>query len=198
MKKDPETDFLAQYITEVKEGLDRLDLQSLEKIKEALLSAHAKGSTVFVLGNGGSATTASHFACDLAKGTLEDTDKKRKRFRVVCLADSISLLTAWANDTDYSLVFREQLINLLGPEDVVVAFSTSGNSPNVVRAIEYANELGALTIGFTGSPGGRLGQIAKLRLIVPLESVTKVEDIHILLQHALCLQLRRELSARKG
>lgn len=182
--------FLRQYVEEVKQGLDSLDFRQLERIRNILLAAYERGATIFALGNGGSATTASHFACDLAKGTISGGSKKR--FRVVSLVDSTSLLTAWGNDEEYSQVFREQLVNLLQPGDVVVAFSTSGNSPNVLRAIEYAREVEAITVGFTGFQGGKLHKLVELGMVVPLDSVTKVEDIHILLQHALCVWLRKE------
>lgn len=145
------------------------------------------------MGNGGSAATASHFACDLAKGTTMDNPSMRKRFKVTALTDNVPLLTAWANDIDYENMFVEQLKNLLEEGDLVIAISGSGNSKNVLKAVEYANTRAAKTVGLTGFEGGRLKDMVKECLIVPSNSIERIEDVHLILEHLLCSYLRKLL-----
>ncbi|GAI36016.1 unnamed protein product, partial [marine sediment metagenome] len=155
MKGKDRMSFVEEYLRELKETLDKLPYSQIEKIKDILLEAYREDKKVFIMGNGGSAATASHFACDLAKGTV-GKDDSRKRFKVIALTDSVPILTAWANDTAYENIFLEQLKNLLDAGDVVIAISGSGNSKNVIKAVEYANVQKALTIGLTGFKGGNL------------------------------------------
>ncbi len=157
---------------------------------EILFACHERDGTVFVLGNGGSAATASHFACDLAKGT--QTPGVRP-FRVIPLTDNMPLLTAWANDTNYERVFAEQLKTLVRSGDVVLAISASGNSPNVLHAVDMANAMGAMTIAFTGETGGEVRTLAALTLRVPGGSIEQVEDAHTAIAHSLCIALRERL-----
>ena len=162
----------------------------LESAAEMLLACHRRGGTVFVLGNGGSAATASHFVCDLAKGTRIDG---LPAFRVLSLTDNVPLITAWANDTSYDRVFAEQLSALVRPGDVLVAISASGNSPNVLAATRVARQLGAATVAFTGQSGGRLARLAELTIRVPARAVEQVEDAHLAIAHSLCVALRVRL-----
>ncbi len=148
------------------------------------------------MGNGGSAATASHFACDLAKGTTMGKGDLTPRFRVTTLTDNVPLLTAWSNDADYSSVFLEQLRNILEPGDVVIAISASGNSENVVRATEYANANLAITVVLTGFEGGKLKKIAQECLIVPSHSMERIEDVHLILEHLICSWLRNEIQPK--
>lgn len=165
-----------------------LSPEKLERVLEILLSAHREGRKVFVLGNGGSASTASHFACDLGKGTAAPG---AARFRVISIADNLAVLTAWANDCTYEMVFKEQLENLLEPGDVVVGISASGNSANVIRAVEYANQRGAVTVGFLGFGGGRLREFVQLDITVSSRNYGQVEDFHLTLNHILTQYLSR-------
>lgn len=181
--------FVENYLRELKETLDKLPSPQLERIKDILLGAYREDKKVFIMGNGGSAATASHFACDLAKGTAGNDDA-RKRFKVIALTDSLPIITAWANDTAYENIFLEQLRNLLDAGDVVIAISASGNSGNILKAVEYANTQKALTIGFTGFRGGRLGGIVQECLTVPSDSMEQIEDVHLILEHILCSWLR--------
>lgn len=169
-----------------------MPLGLLESAAKALLECHRRGGTVFVLGNGGSAATASHFVCDLAKGTRTDGFPA---FRVLSLTDNVPLMTAWANDTSYDRVFAEQLSALVRPGDVVIAISASGNSPNVLAATRVARQLGAATIALTGQSGGRLGRLAELTIRVPAHSIEQVEDAHLAIAHSLCVALRAQLRA---
>jgi D-sedoheptulose 7-phosphate isomerase len=154
----------------------------IEKIGKKLLEAREAGNTIYIMGNGGSASTASHMACDLLKSCI---DSGKNRFRAISLTDNTAVFSAWANDTSYDHVFAEQLKNFLTEKDVVIGISGSGNSKNIINAVEFANKLGAYTIGLTGMGGGKLAKIAKLSLIVPNDNMWRVEDIHLLLNHLL-------------
>lgn len=164
----------------------------LARAASMLLDCRERDGTVFVLGNGGSAATASHFACDLAKGTQVTGSAP---FRVVPLTDNVPLLTAWANDTSYDRVFAELLAPLVRSRDVVVMISASGNSPNVLAAAEVARQAGASTLALTGKTGGRLGRLADLTIRVPAEPIEQVEDAHVVIAHSLCVAIRRHLHA---
>lgn len=181
---------IQRYLDEMKYMLDALPLERIQDVVDVLLSANYVGSTVFILGNGGSAATASHFACDLAKGTITPG---RPRFRVIALTDNMPLVTAWSNDVDYEQVFAEQLSGLIGRGDVVVAISGSGNSPNVLRAVELARRMGGITIGFSGFAGGRLSTLVDVPVVVPCDCMEQIEDVHTILCHLTCTVLRERL-----
>jgi len=189
MKGKDRMSFVEHYLRELKETLDKLPYSQIERIKDILLAAYRENKKVFIMGNGGSAATASHFACDLAKGTA-GKDDSRKRFKVIALTDSVPIITAWANDTAYQNIFLEQLKNLLDAGDVVIAINGSGNSKNVIKAVEYANAQKALTIGLTGFGGGKLKGMVQECLIVPSHSLEQIEDVHLILEHILCSWLR--------
>lgn len=179
------------YLEEVRHVLTALPLEAIGEVVDVLLSANYVGSTVFTAGNGGSAATASHFACDLAKGTaLPD----RPRFRAVALTDNVPLMTAWSNDIAYESLFAEQLRNLIQRGDVLVAFSGSGNSANILRAVEVAREVGGITIGFTGFEGGKLAGMVDVPVVVPCARMEQIEDVHLLLCHLVCTVLRERLA----
>lgn len=183
---------IRKYLNEVRLVLSALPEDRVAEVVDVLLSANYVGSTVFALGNGGSASTASHFACDLAKGTITPG---RPRFRVVALTDNVPLMTAWSNDTAYENVFAEQLHALMNRGDVVVAFSGSGNSPNVLRAVELARRVGAITIGFSGFAGGQLAELVDVPVIVPCSCMEQIEDVHLTLCHLICTVLKERLLA---
>ncbi|MBA3945697.1 MAG: SIS domain-containing protein [Herpetosiphonaceae bacterium] len=170
-----------------------MPFSSIAEVAEILFACHEQDGTVFVLGNGGSAATASHFACDLAKGTQTPGVTP---FRVMPLTDNMPLLTAWANDTSYERVFAEQLKTLVRPGDVVLVISVSGNSPNVLHAVDTANAMGAMTIALAGESGGEVGKLAALTLRVPGGSIEQVEDAHSAITHSLCVALRERLRSR--
>lgn len=173
---------ITSYLEELKTVLERFPVDEIERVVDILLDARRTGATVFVLGNGGSAATASHFACDLGKSA---TSPGVPRFRVVALTDNVPLLTAWANDTDYVNVFSEQLQNLLRPGDVVIAISGSGNSPNVLKAVEVGRQAGATTIGLTGFEGGKLKDLVDICIVVPANHMGQAEDGHMILDHVI-------------
>jgi D-sedoheptulose 7-phosphate isomerase len=174
------------YLTEVQETIDQMDQEPIERVIQTLHDARLNYQQVFVLGNGGSAATASHFVCDLAKNTRLPGCPD---LRAIGLADNMAILSAYANDEGYENVFAQQLKNLVRADDVVIAISTSGNSPNVLNAVEMANQLGATTIGFTGRDGGQLGPIVRIEVRVPNQHADQIEDVHLMLAHLISRSL---------
>jgi D-sedoheptulose 7-phosphate isomerase len=183
---------LDTYLTELAAALTATPRAPLEAIGQALWETYQRDGTIIVCGNGGSAASASHFACDLAKWTIS---AGRRRVRALALTDNIPVMTAWSNDTAYDRVFVEQLMSLYRPGDTLVAISGSGNSPNVLRAVEWANTQGAVTIGMSGFNGGRLAQLARIALVVPNHLMPQVEDVHMALCHALAVSLGERVGA---
>ena len=181
--------FVDAYIDELKVTLDQLSEEVIEQVMDVLHDARLDNRQVFILGNGGSASTASHFVCDLGKNTRI---RGVLNFRVMGLTDNMALFSALANDEGYENVFAQQLGNYLQPGDIVIGISTSGNSPNVVNAIQFANSYGAKTIGFTGFSSGELGTMVDIDLHVPSHSIEHVEDIHLVLEHLITKALRQK------
>lgn len=184
---------IERYWTEMQEVLQGVSSRAIERAADMLLECYGGEGTVFVLGNGGSAATASHIACDLAKGTRNDF---APAFRVVALTDNVPLMTAWANDTSYERVFAEQLTALVRPRDLVIVISCSGTSSNVVMAARAAEGAGAMTIALTGGTGGLLYRTCDLTIRVPAGCIEQVEDAHLIIGHSLCVALRERLRAR--
>lgn len=186
---------LQGYWRDVIDAASTIDQEILETAAATLLACHERGRVVFVAGNGGSAATASHFACDLAKGTRGGGPPT---FRVAALTDNMPVLTAWANDVGYERVFAEQLVSLAQPGDVLVAISVSGNSPNIIAAVEAARLHGLTTIALTSRTGGRLAQIADVVVSVPSDNMEVVEDAHSIVAHSLCVTAREWLASHPG
>lgn len=183
-------DVIEHYWQGLASIIEVMPFDMLTKVAELLLDCYRRGSTVFILGNGGSAATASHFACDLAKGTQV---RGLPAFRVISLSDNVPLMSAWANDTNYDRIFSEQLATLVRPEDIVIAISASGNSPNILKAARMARQSDAITIALTGQDGGKLSRIADFTIFVPSQSIEQVEDAHLVIAHSLCVVLREQL-----
>lgn len=173
-------DLVSGYLNTVGELLLNMPSKKLEEISEMLLDAYRTGKQVLIVGNGGSAATASHLCCDLQKSVSLEGGKK---FRVMSLTDNIPVMTAWANDFDYSDVFAQQVNTWAQPGDLVIAISGSGNSRNVIKAIEAAKEIGATTIGLTGFDGGLLATVAEHSVIVPSNDMQHIEDVHMVFSH---------------
>ena len=163
--------------------------QVFEKIFNILKIARDSGNQVFVMGNGGSASTASHFVADLLKTSIT---KDNKRFKAISLSDNIPVLLAWSNDESYDNVFSNQLENFLEKDDVVIGISGSGNSKNVLNAIQLANEKHATTIGLNGKGGGKLSEIVKINLTVKSDDMLTIETIHLLICHLLTTMIRSD------
>jgi D-sedoheptulose 7-phosphate isomerase len=173
----------ATYKQHVLEAIERIDLNKVHRAVEWFREARDSGRAIFVCGNGGSASTASHFVCDMVKGASHN---RRTRFRIQALTDSVPTLTAYSNDVGYDVVFVEQLRNFAGPGDLFMGISGSGNSPNVVRAMEYANSIGCNTIALTGRDGGKLGPLAQLNIHVDVPHMGRIEDAHMIVCHMIC------------
>ncbi|MGC8878584.1 MAG: SIS domain-containing protein [Anaerolineae bacterium] len=185
-------DPVEQYIEGLQSCLAQLPLDHVRAVIGVLQYARFHHRQVFIMGNGGSAATASHFACDLGKGTAVP---ELPRFRVIALTDNTALFSAYANDLGYEWVFAEQLANLLQPGDVVIAISGSGSSANILRALELARQRQAVTIGFTGFGGGKMKELVDLCVIVPSTCMEQIEDVHLMLEHLVCSCLRQSTQA---
>jgi D-sedoheptulose 7-phosphate isomerase len=183
--------YLAQYLGELTHALDGVSADRFEEFVELLHSAYEQEHQIFLMGNGGSGATASHFVCDLNKGV---TFGLPKRFRVFCLNDNVPTLMAYANDVSYEDIFVEPLKNFFRRGDLVIGVSGSGNSPNVLKAITYANDHGGHTVGFSGYDGGKLAGIVHTSMVIPVNDMQKCEDAHLILFHVtmqiLCNKIR--------
>ena len=178
---------LSRHISDLRTVLDAIPVDTVERIVELIVQAHSGSRHVYILGNGGSASTASHFACDLSKATICND---RARLRVTSLTDNMALLTAWANDTSYDRVFAEQLVSLVDPGDVVITISASGNSPNVLAAVRVARDLGAATVALVGFSGGALKDLVDVAVHVRSNDYGVVEDCQLFLEHAITASVR--------
>jgi D-sedoheptulose 7-phosphate isomerase len=191
---DEPTTAIRQYLGDVTRAIEALPVEDIDRVATILRAAYDEERTIFVMGNGGSAATASHLACDLNKGASAGA---RKRFRVMALTDNLPTILALANDVGYDAVFVEQLKCFARTGDVVIGISGSGNSPNVLRAVAYARDLGCTTIGVCGYNGGRLKRMVDCSVHVELDDMQVVEDLHMMLAHTLMrvLTVRERASA---
>ena len=178
-----EQGYVQNYLNDLTEVIQKLDAEPLERAIDALRNARDQDRTIFSCGNGGSASIASEMVVDINKGASYG---KEKLFRMIGLSDSIATITAYANDVDYESVFVEQLKNWVASGDVLIAISGSGNSPNVLRAVEYANQVGCTTIGCTTSESGKLREISSLPLLIPSSHMGRLEDCFYMMTHVLC------------
>lgn len=172
--------FLKNYLLELVGIINMIDAKEFESFINELTAAYERQSNIFICGNGGSAATASHFACDINKGV---SFGKEKRFRVICLNDSIPTIMAYSNDVSYDSVFVEQLKNFMNAGDLLIGISGSGNSVNVLKAVNYTNEHGGRTFGICGYGGGQLKNIAQKSIVVNSNDMQKVEDAHLITLH---------------
>jgi D-sedoheptulose 7-phosphate isomerase len=188
------SEFATGYIDRLKDVLDHLPLKPVDAIVHAIEQAQQERRQVFVIGNGGSAATASHMMNDLCKGTLgHKGDAPWPRLRAIALTDNVSLMTAWANDTDYNRIFSEPLKSLAQRGDLLIAISASGNSPNIIAAVEAAKQMGVKVVGLAGFGGGQLSKMADLSFVVPSDEYGPVEDVHMILDHIITSYLYEKL-----
>lgn len=186
-------DSIEGFLEETRGLLQRLDASAIARARDLLLDCYRRGGRVFTLGNGGSASTAQHFACDLAKFVIPPGQRP---FDARCLTDNVSLYTAWANDADRADVFVNLMRGLLQPGDVVLACSVHGGqgfSADLVRAVRFANENGANTISLVGFDGGAMGRDSTVSILVPAASTPQVEAIHLVIEHLLMSLLKQAL-----
>ncbi len=175
-------DEISQYFEKEKATLDAICKDDLNTLMNVLIQAREEGRTIFIMGNGGSAATASHYVCDFNKGISYG---KEKMFKFICLNDNIPTMMAYANDVSYADVFVGPLKNFMQKGDIVIGISGSGNSENVVRAIKYANENGGVSVGITGYSGGKLKQMSRYNVHVPVDDMQITEDLHMVLDHCM-------------
>jgi D-sedoheptulose 7-phosphate isomerase len=186
---------VSDYLARVCKEIERLDRAQIEKVSELVEAAYDKGRFVFIIGNGGSGANASHLSEDLAKCTLHDFEAQ-KRLRVLSLTDNTAGIMAWANDEGYDRIFVEQLKNLASPGDLLLAISGSGNSPNILKAVAWANGHDLTTVGFTGFSGGKLKGLAHYNFHVGIDDMGIVESLHQVVFHWLIDDLYRRFSAK--
>jgi len=187
---------IEEYFNKLKKGLDRLDRNKIKKIIDILYKAWEEERQIFILGNGGSASTASHFACDIGKGTLgrKYNDKDMKRFKAISLTDNVATITAYGNDLSFNDIFSQQLNNLVREGDVVIAITGSGNSPNILKAIEVAKRFKAVTVGFLGFDGGKVKDLVDHPLIFNDDHYGRIEDAHLILEHLISSALYEKVN----
>lgn len=182
-------EYLETYIETIQKGMKDISENEFKKAASILASAYKNDKQIFVAGNGGSAGTANHFVCDFGKNAVRQPDGYLKpgprRFRILSISDNIEKLTALGNDIAFEEIFRQQLINLMNEGDVLIIVSASGNSPNLVRACEYAKEKKAHIIILAGFSGGKIKDFAEAALIIPLKEYEQIEDVHLIIFHML-------------
>ncbi len=183
-----------QYFEELQRVATSICHDGVNQIAALLVKAYESGRMVFTFGNGGSASLASHLACDLGKGTAYCNGGKR--LRVLALTDNLPTLTAWANDSDYEDVFSEQLRNFVQPQDVAFAISGSGNSKNVINALHVAREVGARTVGVSGFQGGEMKSLCDICVVIPSSNMQIIEDLHLAIAHTVFRIVYSRISRR--
>ncbi len=186
-----------QFLDRVGKELDRIDPNEIQKLADLIHQRYVAGRFVFIIGNGGSGSNASHLCEDLGKGSLHRKffdDDSKKRLKVLSLTDNSPYILAWGNDEGFDRVFLEQLKNLASPGDLLIAISGSGNSPNIIRAVEWANAHDVTTFGCTGFGGGKLKTLAQHGLHVPLDDMGIVESIHLTAFHWVVDDMYRRVS----
>lgn len=164
------------------------DTKKIDKLTELLISARNQNRTIFTIGNGGSASTASHFSSDLLKTAIT---KKNKRFKAISLVDNIPVILAWSNDVTYDDVFLEQLKNYVKKKDIIIGFSGSGNSKNMIKAFQYGQKCGAICVGITGKSGGLMKKYSNLCLTVPSDDMLTIESQHLMICHCITNSIRK-------
>lgn len=179
-----------QYIDLVKSTLDTLDPKALDALVEAFHTTYEKGGNIYTMGNGGSGASASHAAGDFLKGASYGLNK---RFKMICLNDNLPSMMAIANDIGWESIFVEPLKNFLSEDDLVIGISGSGNSKNVVNALEYANANGATTVAMSGFKGGKISQIATINVHAPVMDMEVTEDVHMVIFNIVKKQMMARL-----
>src|SRR5579875_3672872 len=178
---------ISNYFSELEQMVHTISLTHLQQVLQLLEQAYRDGRRLFIMGNGGSAATASHFALDLAKNTIMPG---APRLKAISLTDHVPLITAWSNDTAYEHIFAEQLANLVEPGDVAIGISASGNSPNVINALTLAKRSRAYTIGLLGAKGGKIKELVDAYVLAPGQNIEQEEDAHMILAHIITRHMR--------
>lgn len=187
-----EHEIIGDYLKGLRSCLEEIAEKDIIEIVDIIMKACSDGKKVIFMGNGGSATTASHFARDISIGTAKEG---KPRVRAISLADSIAAITSLANDVGYNSVFKEQLIGQVDKGDVVIGISASGNSPNVLEAMEYARSAGAVTVGFIGFGGGKLKELSDKSIVLSSRDYGQVEDTHLVLDHIFTCLVKKRIAS---
>ncbi len=186
-------DMITSYLKEWKEILSKFEKDKIRQLVNKIMEANKNDNTIFLIGNGGSASTASHWACDLGKGTIKDLkDNNEKRLKVICLIDNVPLMTAYANDLSYDEIFSEQLKNLVKKGDLLIAITGSGNSKNIIKAVETAKESGAYVFSLLGFNGGDVVSLSDNSVIIPSKNYGIIEDFHLMIGHLVTASIKNE------
>lgn len=175
------------YFSELEQMVRAISRPDLERVLSLLENVYRSGHRIFIIGNGGSAATASHFALDLAKNTIM---AGAPRLKAISLTDHVPLITAWSNDTAYEHIFAEQLANMIEPGDMVIGISASGNSPNVINALLLARQYRAFTVGLLGARGGKMKDMVDASILAPGQNIEQEEDAHMILAHVITRHMR--------
>lgn len=192
-------EFIQNYLSQMRKVINDIHQEDIDRVVEILFDAWKRGSQIFICGNGGSASTATHFACDLSKTTIVDG---KKRFKAHCLNDNIPLMSALINDEGFDNLFYEQLKNLFQEGDTLICISVHGGagkdkaglwSQNLLKAMKYAKDMGGKTIGFSGFDGGPMKEMADACVVVPFNSTPQVESLHLAIEHLICECLRQRI-----
>ncbi len=178
------------YFAVLSRAIAKLPYETINRVSDALVKAYESENSIYLFGNGGSAALASHLACDLGKGTVNGS---KKRFRVMSLTSNVPLITAWANDLSYGDIFAEQLKNFIRAGDIALAISGSGNSANVLKALQVARQSGAITLGLAGFEGGKMKDLCDICVVVPSDNMQIIEDLHVCVSHAVFTCIRGKL-----
>jgi D-sedoheptulose 7-phosphate isomerase len=176
-----------RYFIELEQMVHAISMQHLQQVLRMLEETYYNGHRIFIMGNGGSAATASHFALDLAKNTIMPG---APRLKAISLTDHVPLITAWSNDTAYEHIFAEQLANMIEPGDLVIGISTSGNSRNVINALKLAKKSRAATVGLLGAMGGKIKEMVDAYVLAPGQNIEQEEDAHLILTHVITRHMR--------
>lgn len=187
-------DFIYSYLNSLSEIMGLLEIENISKVIEALRETYINKRKIFVFGNGGSAATANHFVCDLGKNAIKD---EKNRFKIISLCDNVSCITAYGNDIGYESIFEEQLKNLMECKDLIICISASGNSPNIIKAVDYAKKKKGIVIGITGFKGGKLKEISDINVNVSADSYEKIEDVHLIIMHIIVYWFKQNQTSLK-
>ena len=187
-----EDDLIKSYFEEIKDAFLRMRVEKTKILADKIKEARNKKGTVFIIGNGGSASTASHLACDLMKNIIKDYNSQEIRLKAISLTDNLATISAYGNDLSYDEVFSQQLKSLINKEDLLIVISGSGNSKNIVKAAEFSKQLGVYTFGLLGDEGGIVAPICNDSIIVPSKNYGIIEDLHMMIGHLVTAELKGE------
>jgi len=186
---------IKNYYDNLSNAINKISVDEIENCAKVLIKAHKNNNNIFICGNGGSASTASHFACDINKGVSYGLEK---RFKIIPLTDNFATITAYSNDLNYEMIFVEQIKNFFQEKDVLIAISGSGNSKNVIKAVEFVNQNNGISIGWTGYDGGKLKEITNFSINANYNDMQICEDIHMSLVHVLMKVIRKYLTGSES